>query len=238
MREMLFSLVCVCLLALPALADPVYTIGMPCLEDKKCQLPRLESAFKEAYRRAGAEVEFRYLPLLRDLAEASALRIDACAVRSKSLLDDYPKLMAVPVPLFETKHIIYYRDETQKFDSLDALKNKTVAIIFGSHWGERLSREVGFATHSAGSIELSFSMLEAGRVDAVLHDYSAKFTHKEMLARMGIVTSDVVASEPLWHLVNVEHRDLAIKLEVAFREMIQDGSFAEHVGRPSPMKMK
>jgi len=66
-------------------AQDTFVIGIWQVGEDLCDLPEMEAIFTEAYRRIGAAV-----PPIRDLVWANNLTIDACALRAKEALRDYP----------------------------------------------------------------------------------------------------------------------------------------------------
>jgi len=218
-------------LILPAFAgqQATYVIGMPCLTVPDCQSPELEAFMREAYRRIGAQVRFKYLPMLRALEEADDGTIDACMLRTRDTIGKYSGLMAVEAPVAVDTLVAFTVKKGLQVKSWEDLRQLSVGTVRGMRTPIEVSEQNGLRPHLINDAKQAFAMLEHGRLDALL----VNFTYGDSIAKsLGVkaYTSPPLNTVPLHHAINRKHADIEPALSEAFKGMLEDGTAKRLLG--------
>lgn len=225
-----------CIVFLAALAAPSahagqeYVVGVPCITPS-CSYPEYENLLREAYSRTGNTIDFKRLPMLRDLMEADSGITDASLVRGGISINYYPNLLHVPVPLGSYEISIFTAKPgfTPQFPidlagaSVGCLRGDLAAMHIAQ------SAQLGFTTHH--DTKTILLMLQRGRLDAVL---LPTYTGKVWAEQLGV--TELHISRPIYkdffyHSINRKHSALIPHLSEALQKMYQDGTVKRLLGR-------
>lgn len=234
MRIFLTLLLCALVNLSPAMAGQRYVVGMPCVDSPNCTAPEMEAVLREAYRRAGAEVAFAYLPRKRDLIEADSGIIDASHARIKSVLDKYTNLITVPTPLVADDLMAFTAKPGLRVTGVEDLKGLSVGIVRGEISAKELCEENGVTAYPVNSTRQAFIMLSKARLDAVLTT-SVLGTLAAEGRGMKVYPSPSLHRNEYYHMLNRKHADFASRLAAVFKEMLKDGTTVRLLGKYAKM---
>ncbi|GEM_PF-5329151 len=229
--NILLMIVFIAIFILPArsVVAGSYIVGLPCASDKDCRSIPLENLVTEMYRRVGIEVEFRYQPKMRELADADHKVIDASGARALSILSPFKNLVPVPVPIVEVRYVALTRsgDRIRQIDDLHEFK---VGIIRGDMYGSKIMAEHEKQVYYVNSFKTGLRMLNQGRIRALLTETGTLALYKGEGLGEGVRRSGTLFSEKMYHVVNKAHVDLIPRLSEAIRSMQSDGTMERILG--------
>jgi len=228
--NMLLVVIFIATFLLPArAAGSSYVVGLPCASYEDCRSIPLENLLTEIYRRVGIEVEFRYQPKMRELADADHNVIDASGARALSILSPFKNLIPVPVPIVEVRYVALTRagDRISRIDDLHGFK---VGVIRGDLFGSRIMAENEKQVYYVNSFKTGIRMLNQGRIRALLTETGTLALYKGEVLGEGVRRSGTLFSEKMYHVVNREHADLVPRLAEVIRLMQSDGSMKRILG--------
>lgn len=231
MKPGIVILLLVWALALPAAASQsaTYVIGMPCLTVSECRSPEVEALMREAYRRIGAQVEFKYLPQLRDIQETEDGLIDASLARTKSAIEKHSGLVVVNTPLAEEALVAFTVRKGIPSNSWEELQSLSVGVILGAVTATAQCSEHGIKPHFVKNMAQAFAMLSHARLDVVVANHKLGLFSANSLG-IRVYHSQPLHSEALYHVLNRKHADIAPLLSAAFEEMRDDGTTRRLLG--------
>lgn len=206
-----------------------YIVGLPCASDKDCRSIPLESLVTEIYRRVGIEVEFRYQPKMRELADADHNVIDASGARALSILSPFKNLIPVPVPIIEVRYVALTRsgDRIRQIDDLHEFK---VGVVRGDLFGSKTIAEHEIQIYYVNSFKTGLRMLKQGRIRALLTETGTLALYKGEGLGEGVRRSGTLFSEKMYHVVNKKHVELVPRLAEVIRAMQSDGTMERLLG--------
>lgn len=216
-----------------ALADRVYTIGVSCPFGDQCKAPELENTLAEVYSRTGKKTRFVYAPRLRELQDANSGKVDATAVCSVAALQTLPNLALLPTPLIQIDVRAFSLDPNIVIAAPEDLASLVVGAIRGQFLSVTLAKKETASLHEVNDIENLISMLQLGRLDAILLN---RTTGNMLLKKMGITEYTESASlhhEFLYHAVNKNSytQEETAELDAVLRAMLHDGTVQRLFGR-------
>ncbi|XPS82302.1 conserved uncharacterized protein, related to ABC transporter [Desulfosarcina variabilis str. Montpellier] len=224
---------CLCLhsgIIFSADVQNTFVIGVWHIAENKYDMPEIEAILVEAYRRIGATVTFKCLPPKRDLVWANNDEIDACAIRAKVVLRNYPNLVEVPVPLLHYSLCAFTANPGITIHNGNDLRGHSVGVTIGKISDEVLLQRYGVNYQTFVSPISAVPLLLNGRLDVFVHDCLSCKSYLQQLQLENI------ASHPLYtgyayHIINRKHENIIPKLSDAFTSMIQDGTMKRLAGR-------
>lgn len=194
--------------------------------DRSLQLEAVSKALLvEAYRRIDVDLQFKEVPALRALYEASEGHVDGDLQRIDGLSARYPKLTQVKVPINTFDAVVITRDKQFTPDGWSSLAPYTI----GYHRGIVIfeNRTAGMRTDPAPTNELVLKKLQSGRTDiAVMPEGDSRDLLATMQGHSLEILYPAVERVPLYHYVHNRHAALVPKLEAALRAMQADGSLS------------
>lgn len=206
-------------------------IGIPCLNADQCKMVEVENLLREAYSRIGAEVEFRYLPMKRDLEEANRGLIDGSAFRSRIGLGAFPDLIPIPTPLASLSFVAFMTNPDIRVMSWSDLRGLRVGIMRGDMIGTIMTRNEGIKAHPVTSLAHGFRMLKADRLDVFVYEQIVGTLQAKALKMDNVIASPPLYRGYTYHALNDRHADLVPQLEKALKDMIEDGTSAKLFGK-------
>jgi polar amino acid transport system substrate-binding protein len=155
----------------------------------------------EAFRRLGYTWELIKIPSERALASLNRGEIDGDYVRIAGLEKTYPNLVQVKEPISSMDFGAFTLSDKVRFSSWEELRNRPIAMIIGWKIVEERTKDFPYVT-AVRDEESLFTLLRAGRVDAVIYDL---LQGPRYLARIG-------ASKSVFPGPALEHRDMYLYL--------------------------
>lgn len=188
----------------------------------------------EAYKRINTPVEFKTFPSERALISTNLGRTDGELYRIDKMKSNpkYPNLIQVPVS--------YIPDEAAAFSKLDiksdgwkSLEPYKIAIRVGNKFVE--SNAKGMKVSFVNTDLQKFQMLEKDRVDVVI---ASRWDGLGLIKQIGSKTikplEPNIVTNPLFHYMNVKHKDKAKQLGLALQEMHDDGTIKRILDEAKP----
>ncbi len=181
---------------------------------------------EEAYRRIGCAVTFRFLRADESLRAANQGLTDAEISRIKGT-ETVGNLVRVPTQISRIELVAYSVVPRPNVRTIGDMESLTVGILKGvritAMSTDALKRLVAQNTHHL------FSLLLRGRIDIAI---TAELNGRIFIARefqdSGIHRIGApVWTGPLFHFVNVKHRDLVPRIDKVFREMVSNGEIEQ-----------
>ena len=228
LRRLFLILILFCVLAGTAQARRL-TIGMPFLNNNS-EFPEVEAFFREAYRRAGAEVDFVSLPALRDLDSADSGRTDGSLVRTEDAASACENLIRVPYPLLLIDFVACTLREDIRIGQPADLAGYRVGTSLGDLSTRALCGKAGVKPVLLNKLTNGIRMLEAGRIDVILEERNSL---EQAMSQVGrpLYCSAPLHQVQLYHWLNRRNADLAGPLAEAFKALNAEGAVRRIFGR-------
>ena len=192
---------------------------------------------KEAYQRAGLNVQFIPLPNKRSLLSANNGDVDGDVGRIASIESSFPNLRRVDAKLIDLHGAAYTtRADIHHYDK-GLLDHYRIGYVLGVRWAEDLIK--GREATKARDYKGLFDLLKENRVDIVL----ATTASADAVIKQN-TTSDlpirklepVIFSEPIYHYLNKKNSAIIPRLEQAIREINRHPPLIFYTGVPSPQR--
>lgn len=206
-----------------------YVVGVPCLTPS-CSYPGYENLIREAYRRIGMGIEYRRQPLLRDLRDADSGAVDASMLRDSLVIDDYPGLLMVPVPLGTYDIAAFTLEPAPAPETPGDLAGAMVGCLRGDIAAQNVARTAQIAPLLLNDMKSALTMLDRGRINAALLPAFAGALWAERLGLRPMRVSRAFYRGFFYHCVNKGHADLVPRLNKALWEMYRDGTARRLLG--------
>ena len=217
-----------------ALAGEVHVIGMHCQVRTECKATELENLLEDAYGRIGVAVEFVYLPGLRDLDKTNHGELDGSGLRTDIVVEKYPNIIKVPVPIFTTSLIAVTTNGNLKIDELKDLNGLLTGVLRGDLIANSIASENNADLHRLDYLNAGLKMLMEGRLDVLFAAKSMVRIHLDRFPDAEFVMSNDLYKINVYHVVSNKHADLVPLLARSFREMIEEGSMKTYLERLYP----
>jgi polar amino acid transport system substrate-binding protein len=221
-------LFCVCFAPLADAAgngrEKVLTIST--IENEHTQAISKE-VLREAYRKLGYTVRFAHLPGLRALEWANAGETDGDVVRIKGTEKKFPNLIPVPTPVIHFKGVAFTKNVEKDIKTWSDLKGFRIGIIRGIRYSEIHTK--GLNPFKAHDMTHLFTLLDRGRIDiavAVLEAGLIEVHNNFKDSGIHVIGSPLYVA-PLYHFVNVKHKDLVNRLNQELAGMENSGEMEE-----------
>jgi len=219
------------LVAVPVAAErQTLVVGIGCMENCVQTQPGFEAFFKELYSRAGLDVKFKYIPMLRDITEANDLTIDATFARTPVAVRDYPNLDQVPFPLVRYSLVAATMRPVVRATTWKDLKPLRVGLIRGNRTTLLLLEEHIINFTLFNHYENGLAMLREGRFDVIVDDAMVLSQMADSLGYTNVSYSEPLATGFYYHYVNRVHQRLVPRLARSMRKMLEDGTSARLLG--------
>lgn len=214
-----------------AMAKDKLIVGVPCLDVNACGFPGIQSILREAYSRTGTDIDFKYLPMLRDLVEANDNIIDATMSRTREATAQYPNLIAVPFPFLKISFGAVTTKPGISINSWEDLKTLKVGILRGNMTPSILAKKhhvpfVLFNNYNSG-----LAMLKAGRLDVILAIPRAISAIASANGIRGLYYSSPLYEGYTFHFLHKRHSELALKLGQILQKMLEESVSQKLVGK-------
>lgn len=149
-------------------AGKTLVVGVPCWDVTDCEMAEVESIMKEAYSRAGLAVEFKYVPMLRDITEANDQVIDGTLSRTVMATRDFSNLIPVPFPLSQLTLAAVTVKPGIHVKSWEDLRAYKVGLLRGDRTPLLMAEKHAIDITLFNNYNSGFAMLQEGRVDMVI----------------------------------------------------------------------
>lgn len=224
-----------CLLwASQALAGEVHVIGMHCQVRADCKATELENLLEDAYGRIGVAVEFVYLPGLRDLDKTNHGELDGSGLRTSIVVEKYPNIIKVPVPLFTTSLVAVTTNGNVRIQDLKDLHGLLTGVLRGDLIASSVASENNADLHRLDHLSNGLKMLIEGRLDVVFAAKSMLNITMDRFPDTDFSVSKDLYKIQVYHVVNNKHAHLVPLLARSFREMIDEGVMEQYLERLYP----
>ena len=180
---------------------------------------------REAYRRIGCSVEFKWLPAKRALYEANLGHTGGDVARIRGTEGIHTNLVPVPTPVIFFKGVVFTKTVTRKVKEWSDLKGLLVGIVRGVRYSELGATSLDPVR--VNDTHQLFRMLKHGMIDvAVAVLRSGEFELENDFLDSGIhVLGEPVFQAPLYHFVNKKFEHLVPRLNSAILEMRKSGAW-------------
>lgn len=183
----------------------------------------MDLVVREAFARLGIEARIENLPGDRALRMSNEGLTDGEALRAQGLESEYPNLVRVPEPVFESEFMAWSMDRGARLDGWRGLHSLVIGYPIG--W-KVYDREVKQAREiiRVRSMEQLFPMLAAGRIDVALLD---RWQGMYLASRAGIDARPIepaLARLKMFVHLNVRHKALVAPLAGAIAAIHADGT--------------
>jgi len=186
----------------------------------------LERVVREAFRRAGIEIQIDAIPAERALINVNAGIDDLDLSRASGFEDQYPNLVRVPEKTMDFDFVAFIPASSISFqtDHWASLKDRTVAFVTGWKIFERnvvQTRE----TVRASSIASLFEILRQNRTEAVLLErWQGLRAARDAGVDVRVLEPPLARAEMFIYL-NKRHTERVPALMAALQQMKADGSY-------------
>lgn len=215
---------CIFLTAVTAQATDPFVVGMPRLAEGHSQLLDVERFLIEAYSRIGKEVQFIYLPAMREIDQACAHNIDASCGRTKRAVEGHPNVTLVETPIIKTSVVAYSVSPKLEINAWEDLAALRVGILRGDLTSAQSLKKVHIRAREFNVLELGFTALKKGRLDVfVTHPTLVALGHLDYAVR-SLHSSPALYTGHFYHALSTLHADIAAPLSDAFSDMLKDGT--------------
>jgi polar amino acid transport system substrate-binding protein len=209
----------------PALAQvptQVLTIGRVGLDFESPLSDIAEEVMREASRRAGIELVFRRLPVLRSAEMANDGETDGDLARIVDVVARYPNLILVPTPISKFTVAIYAATPEITKMTRAEIRQLKIGTIRGVFTVIKHSR--GLTVTDTLGTNSALDMLGAGRFDAAMLDLLDTETFIAKNHVTGLYRwPHAWAVEPMYLLLNRKHAALVPRLNEALLQMKREG---------------
>ncbi|HXA46937.1 MAG TPA: transporter substrate-binding domain-containing protein [Burkholderiaceae bacterium] len=202
-------------------ANPVITISTLFETDPATTVAT--RILSDAYAKLGITLKVVVMPGERSLISANSGVTDGELYRKGDLMNLYPNLRLVPIPIMHYEIVAFCRCKPFTVDGWGSLKAYRIGYIRGIKIVEQ--NTVGMNTEPVGTLEQAFGKLELGRSDIVLAN---RATGIALLRTQQwndvIVLQPALATFPVYHYLSRNHEELVPKLTEVLRQMEKNGS--------------
>ena len=174
---------------------------------------------EEIFKRAGIEIQMKFLPAKRGLKNLSAGLDDAIFFRTKGFELEYKELIRVPVSPHQVEFAAFTTDPTLNIQDWQDLRDLKVAYMRG--WKVFEGRTTnGLKVDSPIAL---FRLLKFGRVQAVLFEKVTGLHRAKSMEIQSIQASPLVQQD-LYAYLNKKHARYLEPLAAAVQSVNQDGT--------------
>jgi polar amino acid transport system substrate-binding protein len=177
----------------------------------------------EAYAKLGITLKVAVMPGERSLISANSGATDGELYRKGDIMNLYPNLRIVPIPLMRYEIVAFCRCMAFTLNGWGSLKPYRLGYIRGIKIVEQ--NTVGMDAEPVGTLQQAFGKLKLGRSDIVLAN---RVTGIALLRAQQwndvIVLQPALANFPVYHYLSKNHEDLVPKLTEVLRQMEKNGS--------------
>ena len=184
----------------------------------------VEQVLTDAYGQIGINVEFVNYPSARSVLEADLGRADGEVARLESVLEQYPNLRKVPVPIFYSELSVFmHKDYKIDISGWSSLDGHAVTAIRGFKFvEEKLSNN---SPRIAKSSLIAIELIENNFSEiAVLNRFLGEVAIAKNNATNVVVVDPPLERLPVFHLLHKKHETLIPKLTSVLEGMKIDGT--------------
>lgn len=190
----------------------------------------LDLLVKEAFARAGLNVELLTLPSERGLISAASGQTDGDINRVAGLSKEYPELVQVDESNMTYEFMAFTRRKDISVRGWDDLRELDVGFITG--WKIFENNVTAKTVAKVDNPAQLFTLLEKDRVDVVLFDrWGGAYQLRQLGCTDAVVMEPPLATRDMFLYLNRQHQALAPQLAQALRDMKSDGTYDRIVGR-------
>lgn len=184
----------------------------------------LDRIVKEAFRRIGVNAEIVFTNTRRSLVDVNDGALDAEINRIEGMEKSYPNLIQVPEPNMQM-HFVAFAKRDIPISDWGSLRGLRIGMVQGWKILEQKTKNFPNVTRLT-EISKLFELLEMDRLDVVLY---SKLTGYEELHKLGYDDirhlSPPLCVKDMFLYLHRSHKDLAVSVAKALREMKQDGTY-------------
>ncbi|MBI9080739.1 MAG: transporter substrate-binding domain-containing protein [Pseudodesulfovibrio sp.] len=184
----------------------------------------LDLLIKEAFRRVGVKAEIVFTNTRRSLVDVNDGVLDAEINRIEGMEKSYPNLVRVPEPNMEMQFVAFAKRDIPISD-WRSIRELRIGMVQGWKILEQNTNKFPNITRLT-EISKLFELLEMDRLDVVLY---SKLTGYEELHKLGYEDirqlSPPLCVKDMFLYLHKSHKDLAVPVAKALREMKQDGTY-------------
>lgn len=177
--------------------------------------------------KAGYPSQNYITPYIRIMKELKSGQADMTIMFKYEELKDHVIYIA-PLPALKT---VVIGIEGEKFESISALKGKTLAYLRGAKFNKQIDDDPEILKHTTLNFVQAVKMLKRGRVDAIIGPMDPILS-----AAKHIEGDQIYFGEPLilhentpWVQISKtsQHKFSVVKLQAAFKELMDEGMLSE-----------
>ncbi len=177
---------------------------------------------EEAYKRLGYNPIFKFSSFEKSLIISSKGKTDGEIFRFNIVADKYPTLLLVDEPLFNIRTLAYATKKGLNISSWSDLAPYKIAYVRGIKLSEEKTK--GMNVIITNTYEDAFKLLIKNRVEVVI---SGEFTGNSVIKNLEPNKVDfsryVLESNPVFHLVHENRKELIPKLNKVILELKKEG---------------
>lgn len=180
---------------------------------------------EEIYAQIGVDVKFQVYPALRGLVMANNGDIDGDVARIRGIEKWYPNLVRVPTPIIHISAYAFGLNPDIEISSWSDLKGYRVGYIYGIKFMEEATKDL--ERERFYNFETMFRVLVHGRIDvAIATELQGHHMNSEYFpAQTFHILGEPLYEGPLYHVLNVRHQDLAVRIDEQLRLMRESGRY-------------
>ena len=177
---------------------------------------------KEAYRQLNYEVEVQWISGVEGLEKANAGEVDAELQRIDGISKKYPNLVQIEIPINILEGAVFTTGTSFEILSWHSLRPYRIGLVKGIIFAEQGTE--GMNVTRADSYGQLLEYLKNGTVDvAVMPRINGLYAIKKLKVEGVSEVKGTLETLFLYHYVHKRHKDLAVKLEKVFKEMLLTG---------------
>ena len=190
------------------------------------QLGFIDMVAAEAFRRSGLKLSLIRLPPERGLKNANAGIDDGELARVGGMEKIYPNLLPVPEKMMDIDFIAFTNKDDVLVNGWDSLKEYSVGFIKGWKIYEKNVPEETLVLHANNAQQL-FTLLEKGRVDAVLFTRlrGLKIILKRQMTSSR-VSGSALATKEMFMYLHKSHKDKIPRIASALADIKSEGLYS------------
>ncbi|WP_299879851.1 hypothetical protein [uncultured Cocleimonas sp.] len=216
------SLLIVLILSIPSQshADDKIVVTHGDLEYSAFQL-MAKRILTPAYSRIGISVKFEKLPNERSLVNANRGITDGVLGRVGGLVESYPNLIMIPIPIAYDEILVYSKKINFKVEGWNSLLPHKIGYVSGFKKAEL--KTVGMEVETVTSPTQGLHKLNLGRTDLFIGIKGIQcLINRLELSEIGSLDQPL-EKIIMYHYVHKSHGEMAARLETVLRQMKESG---------------
>jgi polar amino acid transport system substrate-binding protein len=182
-----------------------------------------KQVLQEVYRRIGYRVYFDDLPGQRALEWANNGLTDGDVARIAGTGKKFPNLIRIKIPILFFSAAAFTKTLNRPISRWEDLRGLSIGVIRGIRYSTIGTK--GMDPYFANDMTHLFTILDKGRIQVAVAVLDAgRIEIRKNFAGSGIhVVGTPLLTAPLYHFVNIRHKDLVGKLEAVLSAMTASG---------------